>query len=38
MFRDDAFKSLLSAGFEQGVTIAFKLLAKLNAVSLIASK
>ena len=30
MFGDDAFKFLLSAGFEQGITITIKLIAKLN--------
>jgi hypothetical protein len=38
MFGDDAFKSLLSAGFEQGITIAIKLIAKLNAALLVCSK
>ena len=31
MFGDDAFKFLLSAGFEQGITITIKLIAELNA-------
>jgi hypothetical protein len=35
MFGDDALKSLLSAGFEQGGTITIELIAKLNATSLI---
>jgi hypothetical protein len=34
MFGDDALKSLLSAGFEQGGTITIELIAKLNATSL----
>ena len=38
MFGDDAFKFLLSAGFEQGITIAIKLVAELNAASLVCSK
>ena len=38
MFGDDAFKSLLSAGFEQGITITIKLIAKLNAALFIGSK
>ena len=38
MFGDDAFKSLLSTGFEQGITIAIKLIAKLNAASFVCSK
>ena len=38
MFGDDAFKSLLSTGFEQGITITIKLIAKLNAASVICSK
>ncbi len=38
MFGDDAFKFLLSAGFEQCITIAIKLIAKLNAASLVCSK
>ena len=38
MFGDDALQSLLSAGFEQGITIAIKLIAKLNAASLVCSK
>ena len=37
MFGDDAFKFLLSAGFEQGITIAIKLVAELNAASLVCS-
>ena len=36
MFGDDAFKFLLSAGFEQGITITIKLIAKLNAALVIA--
>ena len=38
MFGDDALKSLLSAGFEQGGTITIELIAKLNATSLICPK
>ena len=38
MFGDDAFEFLLSAGFEQGITIANKFIAELNAASLICSK
>jgi hypothetical protein len=38
MFGDNAFKSLLSAGFEEGITIAIKLIAKLNAALVIGSK
>ena len=38
MFGDDAFKFLLSAGFEQGITITIKLIAELNAASLVGSK
>ena len=38
MFGDDAFKFLLSAGFEQGITITIKLIAELNAASLVCSK
>ena len=37
MFGDDAFKFLLSAGFEQGITIAIKLIAELNAPLVIGS-
>ena len=37
MFGDDAFKFLLSAGFEQGITIAIKLIAKLNTALVICS-
>ena len=38
MFGDDAFKFPLSAGIEQSITIAIKLIAKLNAASLVCSK
>ena len=38
MFRDDAFKSLLSACFEQRITITIKLIAKLNTALVIASQ
>jgi hypothetical protein len=37
MFGDDALKRTLSAGFEQGVTITIKLIAKLNAALLVDS-
>ena len=37
MFGNDAFKSVLSAGFEQGVTVTIELFAELNAAFLIAS-
>ena len=37
MFGDDAFKFLLSAGFEQGMAVAIKLIAKLNAALVIGS-
>ena len=37
MFGDDALKFLLSAGFEQGITIAIKLIAKLNTALVIGS-
>ena len=37
MFGDNAFKFLLSAGFEQGITITNKLIAELNATFSIAS-
>ena len=37
MFGDDAFKFLLSTGFEQGITITNKLIAELNATFSIAS-
>ena len=37
MFGDDALKLLLSARFEQGITIAIKLIAKLNTALVIGS-
>ena len=37
MFGDDAFKFLLSAGFEQGMAVAIKLIAKLNTALVIGS-
>jgi hypothetical protein len=37
-FGDNALKFLLSAGLEQGITIAIKLIAKLNTASLVCSK
>ena len=37
MFGDDAFKSLLSAGFEQRITITIELIAKLNTPLVIGS-
>jgi hypothetical protein len=38
MFGDDALKFLLSAGFEQGITIPYKFIAKLNTALVIASQ
>ena len=38
MFGDNAFKFPLSAGFEQRITIAIKLIAKLNTALVIGSK
>ena len=38
MFRDDAFQFPLSTGFEQGITIPIKLIAKLNTALVIASQ
>ena len=37
MFGNDALKSMLSAGFEQGISIAAKLFTELNAAFLIPS-
>ena len=37
MFGDDAFKFLLSAGFEQGMAVTIKLIAKLNTALVIGS-
>jgi hypothetical protein len=37
MFGDDAFKSPLSAGVEQGITIAIKLIAKLGTALVVGS-
>jgi hypothetical protein len=38
MFEDNAFKFPFSEGFEQGITSTIKLIAKLNAASLVCSK
>ena len=37
MFGDNAFKFLLSAGFEEGISIAIKLIAELDAAFSIVS-
>ena len=38
MFGDNAFKFLLSAGFEQGVAVTIKLIAQLNTALVIGCK
>jgi hypothetical protein len=37
VFGDNALQSLFSAGFEQGITITIKLIAKLNTALVIGS-